>query len=122
MPLVTDSATFSASWRQQVTSKKLTCSSDSLVWRLVVRWFHANPNVATAAPPGVKRSSGSRVTLPTRTMVLSNAMAALRSSACGRAEKASFGRFAVGQADDFVADDFVREAQVAIERVEACRR
>ena len=75
-----------------------------------------------AWPRGVKRSSGSRVTLPTRVTVLS-AMSWLLLPGRSRfglavAEQAATGGLAVGQADELVADDLVREAQGPVEVVE----
>src|SRR5690554_1771703 len=118
VPLVTDSATFSARSRKQVTSKNETSSSPSCLRR-----FHASPKLATAMPPGVKRSSGSRVTFPTTVTVLSNAIRDLRSLAgrgrCGiPAEQAAAGRLVIGEPEDLVADGFVRETEEAIDLVE----
>ena len=71
LPLTRVSATFCPSWAQQVTSKNETFSSHSWVWRFCQRRLTARPKVAIACPDGVKRSSGSRVTLPMTVTVLS---------------------------------------------------
>ena len=105
MPFVTDSATFSAKSRQHVTSKKESFSSQFLDFM-----FQATPKLQTGAPPGVNRSSGSRVTLPTTVTVLSNAISSLRcSTGLGRlhlAQEAATCNLRIGQADDLVADHF----------------
>ena len=71
LPLTSESLTFWPSWAQQVTSKNDTCSSHSWLWRFCQRRLTASPKVAMACPDGVKRSSGSRVTLPMTVTVLS---------------------------------------------------
>src|SRR3978361_2294155 len=71
LPLATDSPAFSAREAQATTLKKETCSSHSLVWRFCQRRLTAMPRRRLAWPDGVYRSSGSRVTLPTRVMGLS---------------------------------------------------
>src|SRR4051812_13325561 len=79
VPLPREAAAFSAISRQHTTLKKETFSSHSLVWRFCQRRLTATPNVAFAVPLGRKRSSGSRVTLPTRVMVLSAIFCSCRS-------------------------------------------
>src|SRR4249919_3724497 len=76
------------------------------------------PSVAMAWPLWVKRSSGSRVRLPTRVTVLSAMMACL---SAGLLDHAAARRFVVGQAEELVADDLVREAQVALQLVQRAR-
>src|SRR5262245_6345982 len=81
------------------------------------------PKVATARPALVKRSSGSRVRLPTIVTVLSAISSAFRRLRRVSGRRAGFdhaapGGFAVGQADQLVANDIVREAQVALELVQ----
>jgi hypothetical protein len=71
LPFWRVSETFWPSWAQQTTSKNDVCSSHCWVWRFIQRRLTARPNVAMAWPEGVKRSSGSRVTLPMRVTVLS---------------------------------------------------
>ena len=75
MPFWRDSATFSAACRQTAQLRNIASPSrHSLVWRSNVRGVDATVKFATAAPDGVKRSSGSAVRLPTRVMVVSPAM------------------------------------------------
>ena len=81
------------------------------------------PKLATARPPVVKRSSGSRVTLPTRVTVLSAmGLSPLRCRGRpgrgGAVDHAAARGLGVGQADQLVADDLVREAERALEVVE----
>src|SRR5581483_932034 len=117
-PFWSDCATFSPIWPQQFTLKNDVCSSHwPLRWK---RRFTASPKVAIACPEEVKRSSGSRVMLPTRVTELSGIEALLGSSGRGRclAEQAAAGGLPVGQTDQLVADDVVREAQLAFEVVE----
>src|ERR1700691_2647344 len=66
-PLWVLSLTFSASSRQQTTSKNDVASSHSCVWRFCQRRLTASPKVVVDCPLGVTRISGSRVTFPTRT-------------------------------------------------------
>src|ERR1700760_930140 len=78
MPRVSDSATFSAACRQiEQRRNSASPSFHSLVVRSSVRGVEATVNEATAAPDGVKRSSGSAVRLPTTVMTVSPAMAGL---------------------------------------------
>src|SRR4051812_47151600 len=74
------------------------------------------PRVAMACPDWVKRSSGSRVRFPTRVTVLS-AMVASCLSASPLDHAAARG-FMVGQAEELVADDIVRETQAALQLIE----
>src|SRR6266571_7349455 len=74
-PWVNVSATFSASWRHAVTSKKEV--SASFHWpdaSSLNRRLTATPNFTNAAPFGVYLSSGSRVRLPTMTIWFSVAI------------------------------------------------
>ena len=64
-PFSSDSLTFWARSRQQVTLKKEVDSSHCWLSRFCHRRLTATPKVVTGAPDGVKRSSGSRVRLPT---------------------------------------------------------
>src|SRR5262245_60232742 len=77
------------------------------------------PSVAMAWPLWVKRSSGSRVRFPTRVTVLSAMVVCL---SAGRLDHAAARGFVVGQAEELVADDLVREAQVALQLAERARR
>ena len=70
VPRLSDSLTFSASSRQQITSKKLVASCHSPLLRSCQRRLTATPSRALAWPLGVNRSSGSRVMLPTIVMLL----------------------------------------------------
>src|SRR3954470_17743028 len=75
VPRWRDSATFSAAWRQTEQRRKSASPSfHSLVFRSKVRGVDATVKFATAAPLGVKRSSGSAVRLPTTVMTVSPAM------------------------------------------------
>src|SRR6188474_1336699 len=71
VPLVSDSAT-----SRQIEQRRNSVSPSfhSLLWRSNVRGVDATVKFATAAPEGVKRSSGSAVRLPTNVMVVSPAM------------------------------------------------
>ncbi|ALE79714.1 hypothetical protein WY02_16180 [Pseudonocardia sp. AL041005-10] len=87
-PRVRDSATFSAAWRQMLQRRKSASPSfHSPDWRSKVRGVDATVKLATAAPDGVNRSSGSAVRLPTTVMTVSPAMTApisrRRAPACG---------------------------------------
>src|SRR3954464_625592 len=74
MPRWRDSATFSAAWRQTLQERKrLSPSFHSLVCLSRNRGVEAIRNFATAAPLGVKRSSGSSTRLPTSVMTVSPA-------------------------------------------------
>src|SRR3982751_6860166 len=78
VPRCSDSATFSAAWRHTLQRRNsVSLSFHSLDCRSNVRGVEATVKLATAAPPGVKRSSGSSVTLPTTVMTVSPAMVAL---------------------------------------------
>src|SRR4051812_26329354 len=78
------------------------------------------PRVAMAWPLWVNRSSGSRVRFPTRVTVLSAMVSCL--SAGLLLDHAAASGLVVGQADELVADDLVREAQVALQLVERAGR
>src|SRR4051794_40631807 len=78
MPRVSDSATFSAAWRQiEQRRNSASPSFHSFELRSNVRGVDAMVNDATAAPEGVNRSSGSAVRLPTTVMIVSPATSAL---------------------------------------------
>src|SRR3954447_16619880 len=75
MPRCNDSATFSAACRQiEQRRNSASPSFHSLVLRSNWRGVDAIVKDATAAPDGVKRSSGSAVRLPTTVMTVSPAM------------------------------------------------
>src|SRR5215204_1187068 len=75
IPFCSDSATFSAACRHTAQFRNIASPSrHSLVWRSNVRGVDATVKFATAAPEGVKRSSGSAVRLPTNVIVVSPAM------------------------------------------------
>src|SRR3990170_4333404 len=75
MPFRSDSATFSAAWRQTEQERNSASPSfHSLVCLSKVRGVDAIRKLATAAPDGVKRSSGSSTRLPTTVMTVSPAM------------------------------------------------
>src|SRR3954453_4518565 len=77
MPRVSDSATFSAGCRHTLhPMNSASPSFHSPDWRSKVRGVEATVKFATAAPDGVKRSSGSAVRLPTTVMTVSPAMSA----------------------------------------------
>jgi hypothetical protein len=81
MPFVSDSATFSAASRQiEQRMNRVSPSFHSLAWRSKVRGVDATVKLATAAPDGVKRSSGSAVRFPTTVMTVSPAMRVLPGS------------------------------------------
>src|SRR5687768_12864902 len=75
IPFWSDSATFSAACRQTAQLMNMASPSrHSLLCRSKVRGVDATVKLATAAPDGVKRSSGSAVRLPTTVMTVSPAM------------------------------------------------
>src|SRR3954452_14580352 len=75
MPFWSDSATFSAAWRQiEQRRKSASPSFHSLVALSSVRGVEAIVKFATAAPDGVNRSSGSPVRFPTTVMTVSPAL------------------------------------------------
>ena len=77
MPRCKDSATFSAACRHtEQVRNSASPSFHSLVCRSKVRGVDAIRKFATAAPEGVKRSSGSSTRLPTTVMTVSPAMKA----------------------------------------------
>src|ERR1700753_2847815 len=74
-PRDSDSATFSATWRQTVHERKSGSPSFHSPEVLSMnRGVDATRNLATAAPDGGKRNSGSSVRLPMTVMVVSPAM------------------------------------------------
>src|SRR3954447_579705 len=76
-PRVSVSATFSAAWRQMLQRRNSASPSFHLPdWRSKVRGVDATVKLATAAPEGVNRSSGSAVRLPTTAITVSPAMGA----------------------------------------------
>ena len=76
VPLVSDSATFSAASRQiEQRMNRVSPSFHSPAWRSKVRGVEATVKEATAAPEGVKRISGSAVRFPMMVMMVSPAMA-----------------------------------------------
>ena len=80
IPRVSDSAAFSAACRQtEQLRNSASPSFHSLVCRSNVRGVEATVKLATAAPEGVKRSSGSAVRLPTTVIGVSPAMSGLQS-------------------------------------------
>src|SRR4051812_3296229 len=81
VPRCRDSATFSAAWRQTEQRRKSASPSfHSFVFLSKVRGVEATVKLATAAPLGVKRSSGSAVRLPTTVMTVSPATGSPRCS------------------------------------------
>ena len=81
VPLVSDSATDSAASRQiEQRRNRVSPSFHSLLWRSKVRGVDATVKFATAAPDGVKRSSGSAVRFPITVIWVSPAMPAPHSS------------------------------------------
>src|SRR5689334_4787242 len=85
MPRVSDSATFSAGCRQTLQRRNSASPSfHSPDWRSKVRGVDATVKLATAAPFGRKRSSGSPVRFPTTVTTVSPAMTSLLSPKPGR--------------------------------------
>ena len=83
IPFCSDSATFSAACRQTAQLRNIASPSfHSPDWRSKVRGVEATVKLATGAPDGVKRSSGSAVRLPTRVMTVSPAMCVSVGSVC----------------------------------------
>ena len=75
VPLVSDSATFSAASRQiEQRMNSVSPSFHSFDWRSKVRGVEATVKLATAAPEAVNRSSGSAVRFPTTVMIVSPAI------------------------------------------------
>src|SRR5689334_6485556 len=84
-PRVSDSATFSAACRQMLQRRNSASPSfHSPLARSKVRGVEATVKLATAAPDGVKRSSGSAGRLPITVTVVSPAIACLLDSGSGR--------------------------------------
>src|SRR4051812_27373091 len=80
-PRVSDSATFSPACRHTLQRRNSASPSfHSWDWRSKVRGVEATVKLATAAPLGVKRSSGSAVRLPTTVMTVSPATGSPRCS------------------------------------------
>src|SRR5438270_3943944 len=78
MPRVSDSAVFSAACRQMLHRRKSASPSfHSPLWRSKVRSVEATVKLATAAPDGVNRSSGSAVRFPITVIIVSPAISAL---------------------------------------------
>src|SRR6476469_9305165 len=78
MPFWRDSATFSAACRHTEQDRNSASPSfHSLLWRSKVRGVEAIRKLATAAPEGVKRSSGSSTRLPTTVIWVSPAMSGI---------------------------------------------
>jgi hypothetical protein len=72
------SATFSAACRHTAQERNsVSPSFHSLVWRSKVRGVDAIRKLATGAPEGVNRSSGSSTRLPMTVIVVSPAMSGL---------------------------------------------
>jgi hypothetical protein len=90
-PLVSDSATFSACWRQTLIRKN-EVSPSFQVSPSRTREVTATRKLATACPLGVNRSSGSPVRLPA--MVTKVSMAPSLGSVCLRAQAAWSGGLA----------------------------
>src|SRR5215218_8726029 len=91
LPLATDSATFSACWRQTLTRKnEVSPSFQESPSR--TRGVTASRKLATACPLGVNRSSGSSVRLPATVTKVS--MAPSLGSVCLRAQAAWSGSLA----------------------------
>src|SRR6478672_864293 len=75
VPRWSDSATFSAASRHtEQRMNSVSPSFHSLLWRSNVRGVDATVKLATAAPDGVNRSSGSLVRLPMMVRTVSPAM------------------------------------------------
>src|SRR5438132_6207538 len=124
-PLARLSEAFSAICCQQTTSKNDVASSHSWVWRFIHRRLTASPKLAVAWPLGVKRSSGSRVMLPTTVTVFpfDIALSPFPSSRLGhrRPDRLRAGApvHGIGEPDDLVADHLVCEEE---DPVELCDR
>src|SRR3954451_14297803 len=101
VPRVSDSATFSAASRQtEQRMKRVSPSFHSFDWRSTVRGVEATVKLATAAPEGVNRSSGSLVRLPMMVMTVSPAMLFLPAFVSGRL--VGFGADQLGRQDRLV--------------------
>src|SRR5690554_1623738 len=119
MPRVSDSATFSAAWRQTLQRRnRASPSFHSPVWRSKVRGVDATVKLATAAPLGVKRSSGSAVRLPTMVMGVSPAMSGRPRSGgvwVGSVQQVCRGRRSGVAAQQLGPQDGLVEAQLAVQ-------
>src|SRR3954454_13697469 len=111
VPLVSDSATDSAASRQiEQRRNSVSPSFHSLLWRSNVRGVDATVKFATAAPDGVKRSSGSPVRFPITVMTVSPAMPA----PCERGRFGSVRRSGVG-AQDLGPEHGLVQAQLTVQ-------
>src|SRR3954470_9649767 len=117
IPFCNDSATFSAACRQTAQLRNIASPSfHSPDWRSKVRGVEATVKLATGAPEGVKRSSGSAVRLPTRVMTVSPAMvvaSGLRRGLAGLARG--------DLADDLGAEHVLLQRQLPVELLDRVR-
>src|SRR5690606_9921263 len=119
MPFVSDSATFSAASRQiEQRMNRVSPSFHSFAWRSKVRGVDATVKLATAAPDGVKRSSGSAVRFPTTVMTVSPAMRVLPGLKVARRALGS----ASVRADELGAQDGLVQTELAVELLGDIRR
>src|SRR5690554_5216776 len=117
LPLARDSATFSAASRHtEQRRNSVSPSIHSLDCRSNVRGVEATVKLATAAPEGVNRSSGSAVRLPTTVMTVSPAMSVSSGVRWG-----SDGSVSV-RTDELGAQDGLVEAELAVELLGELRR
>src|SRR5690606_36906941 len=116
MPRVSDSATFSAAWRQTLQRRnRASPSFHSPVWRSKVRGVDATVKLATAAPDGVKRSSGSAVRLPITVMTVSPAIAIQPSARARGSDPLRLGRALALAPDDLGAQHGLVQPQLAVQ-------
>src|SRR5680860_822155 len=117
MPFWSDSATFSAAWRQiEQFRNSVSPSLHSLVCLSKLRGVEATVKFATAAPDGVNRSSGSPVRFPTTVMTVSPAMWV----SLGVRQDRSVGSVSV-RADDLGAKHGLVQRELAVELLDGCR-
>src|SRR4051794_29340441 len=123
VPLVSDSAAFPAASRQiEQRRNSVSPSFHSLLWRSNVRGVEATVKLATAAPDGVNRSSGSPVRFPITVMVVSPLMPAPRSSS-NRSGYRRYPRQGSGvRAQDLRPQHDLVEAQLTVELLGGVRR
>src|SRR5215475_15212935 len=121
-PRVSDSATFSAAWRQMLQLRNSASPSfHSLVCRSNVRGVEATLKFATATPLGVNRSSGSAVRLPTTVMIVSPAMGPGLRKSVGSVWGAGSRRLAQLGSDDLGAQHGLVEIELAVQLPDSSR-
>src|SRR5699024_9782879 len=115
VPRCRDSATFSPISRHtEQRRNRVSPSLNSPAWRSKIRGVEATVKFATAAPLGVKRSSGSLVRFPTTVMTVSPAIeCSLKRGSCSALLRV--------RAEDLRAQNGLVESELTIEFLGRCR-